>query len=117
MIQINVMRTFQNRLRDRGWKNINVRGYTDKDIKVLKRADNLIIGIENIHVDASGDIIAQIEVFFKSLIEIIERTHAKEIFLPGGGDIPLPKFFKEYCDKNSIAIQIVTQENYSKILN
>jgi hypothetical protein len=117
MIKINVMRTFLNRLRDRGWKNINVRGYTDKDIQVLKRGDKAIIGVENINVDASGDIRPQIDEFFKSLIELIERTYAKEIFLPGGGDIPMPDFLKEYCSEYGIHIHFVTMESYKDIVN
>ena len=43
MIKINVMRTFLNRLRDRGWKNINVRGYTDRDNQVLRRGDKFMV--------------------------------------------------------------------------
>lgn len=117
MIKINVMRTFLNRLRDRGWKNINVRGYTDKDNQVLRRGDKSIIGVENINVDASGDIRPQIDELFKSLIEIIERTNTKEIFLPGGGDIPIPDFFKEYCRERGIQIHFVTIESYRDIVN
>ena len=117
MIKINVMRTFLNRLRDRGWKNINVRGYTDKDIQVLKRGDQSIIGVENINVDASADIRPQIDELFKSLIEIIERANAKEIFLPGGGDIPVPDFFKEYCRSYGIQIHFVSMESYRDIVN
>jgi hypothetical protein len=28
MLKINVLKVFLNRLRDRGWKNLNVRGFT-----------------------------------------------------------------------------------------
>jgi hypothetical protein len=117
MIEINVMRTFLNRLRDRGWKNINVRGYTDKDIQVLRRGDQSIIGVENINVDASVDIRLQIDELFNNLIEIIKRTDAKEIFLPGGGEIPVPYVFKEYCRVNGIEIHFVSMESYRDILN
>jgi len=117
MIKINVMRTFLNRLRDRGWKNISVRGYTDKDIQVLRRGDQSIIGVENINVDASVDIRLQIDELFNSLIEIIKRTDAKEIFLPGGGEIPVPDFFDEYCRANGIEIQFVSMESFRDLVN
>ena len=29
MLKINVMKVFLNRLRDRGWKNINVKGFIE----------------------------------------------------------------------------------------
>lgn len=117
MIKINVMRTFLNRLRDRGWKNINVRGYTDKDNQVLRRGDQFIIGVENINVDASGDIIPQIDELFKSLIEIIEKTNATEIFLPGGGDIQIPSFFRDFCIQRAIQIQLITLESFRDYVN
>ncbi len=117
MIKINVMRTFLNRLRDRGWKNLSVRGYTDKDIQVLRRGDQSIIGVENVNVDASADLGLQIDELFKNLIELIKRTNTKEIFLPGGGEIPVPDFFKEYCRANGIEIQFVSIESYRDILD
>jgi hypothetical protein len=117
MIKINVMRTFLNRLRDRGWKNISVRGYTDRDIQVLRRGDQSIIGVENVNVDASADLGLQIDELFKNLIELIKRTNTKEIFLPGGGEIPVPDFFKEYCRANGIEIHFVSMESYRELLN
>ncbi len=117
MIKINVMRTFLNRLRDRGWKNISVRGYTDKDIQVLRRGDQSIIGVENINVDASADLGLQIDELFKNLIELIKRTNTKEIFLPGGGEIPVPDFFEDYCRANGIEIHFVSMESYRDLVN
>ncbi len=117
MIKINVMRTFLNRLRDRGWKNLSVRGYTDKDIQVLRRGDQTIIGVENVNVDASADSGLQIDELFKNLIELIKRTNTKEIFLPGGGEIPVPDFFKEYCRANGIEIHFVSMESYGDLVN
>jgi hypothetical protein len=117
MIKINVMRIFLNRLRDRGWKNFNVRGYTDKDNQALKRGGNSIICVENINVDATGNISPQIDELFKSLIEIIKRTDAKEIYLPGGGDIPIPDFFKEFCLEYGIQIHSITLESYRDFIN
>jgi len=117
MIKINVMRTFLNRLRDRGWKNINLRGYTNNDNQVLKRGDINIVGVENINVDSSVDIRPQIDELFKSLIEIIKRSGAKEIFLPGGGDFPIPDAFKDFCSEYGISIRIVTINSFSDFLN
>jgi hypothetical protein len=117
MLQINIIRGFLNRLRDRGWKNINLRGYTNNDIQILKRGDKSIVVIESITIDPSVDINPQAEEFFRNLIELIEHGTAKEIFLPGGGDISIPAFFKDWCDKNDVKINILTLNNFQDFYN
>jgi hypothetical protein len=114
MIRINVMRPFLNRLKDRGWKKVS-RGITD-NIQVLRRGDIKIV-VENISIDASVDIRPQISEFFERLIEIILKADAKEIFLPGGGDVPIPEFFKEFCRENGIDINILTNESVREYSN
>ncbi len=111
------MRAFLNRLRDRGWRNINLRGYTDSTNQVLKRGAITVIGIESINVDASGDPIPQIDAFFNTLIELFERTDAKEVFLPGGGDFPIPEVFLEYCHAHGIKINLLTLESFMDHIN
>ena len=111
------MRTFFNRLRDRGWKNSNMRGLTNNDNQVLRRGNKCIVGVENICVDTSVDLIPQIEELFQSLIETIQRADAKEIFLPGGGDITMPNFFINYCVEHNISIHILTIESFQEFLN
>jgi hypothetical protein len=117
MLQINIIRGFLNRLRDRGWKNINLRGYTNNDIQILKRGDKSIVVIESITIDPSVDINPQAEEFFRNLIELIEHGTAKEIFLPGVGDISIPAFFKDWCDKNDVKINILTLNNFQDFYN
>jgi hypothetical protein len=117
MIKINVMRTFLNRLKDRGWKNIIVKWYTDNDNQVLRRGEKNIIVIDSINVDSSVDIKPQIDEVFKNLIETIKRFDAKEIFLPGGGDILIPEFFENFCRENGISIHIITIELLREFLN
>jgi hypothetical protein len=117
MLKINVMRSFLNRLRDRGWKNKNVRGVTDKDIQVLHRAERSIVCVENIVADASVDLEPQIEDLFHKLQEIILRTNAGEIFLPGGGDLEIPEFFLRFCHNREIKIHMVSIESYREVMN
>ena len=117
MLQLNIIRGLLNRLRDRGWKNSNLRGYTDNEIQILKRGDKAIIAVEAIVLDPSVDIIPQVEAFFRNLIELIEHGTAKEIFLPGDGAISIPSFFKDWCDKNDIKINILTLNNFQEFYN
>jgi hypothetical protein len=117
MIKVNVMRSFLNRQRDRGWKNINVRGNTSQDTQVLRRVDQSIVVVENINLDASGGLEPQVEEFFASLVRTIAHSEAKDVFLSGGGEIKLPQDFEAYCRQNGIRIHIVTLENFRVFLD
>lgn len=112
------MRGLINRLRDAGWKNINVRRHTSLDNQVLKRGEKTIVCIEQIQLDGSLDFRPQVEGLFKHLIELTRRSGSHDIFLPGGGEIPIPGFFEEYCRNNGINIHLISRENiyeYNKI--
>ena len=61
--------------------------------------------------------LSQIDEVFKNLIETIKRFDAKEIFLPGGGDILIPEFFEDFCRENGISIHIITIELLREFLN
>ncbi len=112
------MRPFLNRLKDRGWRNNNLKGYTDNATHVLRRGDTNIVVVETINIDTSAiDISPQIDGFFIRLMEIILKADAKEIFLPGGGDVPIPEFFKEFCRENGIDINILTNESVREYSN
>ena len=117
MIQINVMRTFINRLRDRSWKNIRVRGSNLEDANVLTRGKQTIICVENICIDTTVNLQPQIDEHFNNLKDLINKTEAKNLFLPGGGDIQLPSFFSQYCEENHVNIHLITPESLNNYIN
>lgn len=112
MIRINVMRPFLNRLRDRGWRNIHLRGFTDGDHQILRRGNVNIVAVENIYADPSVDVGPQMDDLFNRLIETLQRAEAKEIFLPGGGDVPIPGFFRDFCRERGVRIHILSVESF-----
>ena len=113
MLKINVLKVFLNRLRDRGWKNLNVRGFTNNETQVLVKGERTIVVIEQINIDASVDILTQVNDFFHELMDQIKRNGTNiELFLPGGGDLSIPDFFRRFCEENNIRCHIVGLENY-----
>lgn len=117
MLKINLMPSFINRLKDRGWKKIPSIRYTVPNTQILRRNNKNIICVECINVDSSVDIQPQIDGFFNTLIEMLNDTvSVSDIFLPGGGDIAIPNFFKDFC-ANKININVVTDENINNLLN
>jgi hypothetical protein len=46
-------------------------------------------------------------------MEQIKRNGTNiELFLPGGGDIQLPDFFRQFCEENNIHCHFIGLENY-----
>lgn len=110
------MRSFINRLKDRGWKNENLRGLTNNDLQLLCRGNEHIVFVENINVDPTEDLNPQIDSLFQSLIEIIKKSRSKEIFLPGRGNILIPIFFQDFCLEKGINIRLISLDSFQELL-
>ncbi len=118
MLKINVLKVFLNRLRDRGWKNLNIRGFTNNETQVLVKGQRTILVIEHINIDASVDILSQINDYFHVLMNQIKRNDTNiELFLPGGGEIQMPDFFRQFCEENNIRCHIIGLDNYQNYAN
>jgi hypothetical protein len=110
MIQIDIIGIFMKRLLTKGW-NQN-RGYGQKDsTRVLERNGIHIAAVKPIRINSIKTLESEIEKFFKTLMGIIQRKGIKIVFLPGGGTIPVPQFFLDFCKKNGVEIHILTAEN------
>ena len=110
MIQIDIIGIFMKRLLTKGW-NQN-RGYGQKDsTRVLERKGIHIAAVKPIRINSIKTIESEIEKFFKTLMGIIQRKGIKIVFLPGGGTIPVPQLFLDFCKKNGVEIHILTAEN------
>jgi hypothetical protein len=118
MLKINVLKVFLNRLRDRGWKNLNVRGFTGNETHVFVKGQRTIVVIEQINIDASVDILSLVNDYFYELMNQIKRNDTNiELFLPGGGDIQLPDFFRQFCEENNIHYHFIGLDNYQNYAN
>jgi hypothetical protein len=117
MISINVMPILMNRLKDRGWKNVSVRGYTTNQIQILKRGNESIMVIVSITFDSTIDVTPQLNDYFEQLKNLMQHDILKDVFLPGGGDIPIPDFFRNYCYENRISIHLVTYNSLIDYIN
>ncbi len=107
MLRINVMGIFINRLKDRGWKEVPPKNKSGKSPSVFQRGDKELIVQEIIQVDPTVDISPQIEEVFLSIIDLVKKSNRPEVFLPGGGDVPIPEFFKDFCLENGIQIHVI----------
>jgi hypothetical protein len=109
MILIDLMDTFLKRLKKSGWKQNG--GYAIQDNpRVLERNGKKIAVIKPIKVDPYKILQDEIDKFFRSLTNIILKNGITDVFLQGGGTIPIPQFFLDFCKENGIKIHIVTNE-------
>jgi len=116
MIQIDLMEVLLKRLKNQGWKQNG--GYAIRgNPRVLERSGKRIAVVKPIKVDPFKVLQTEIDKFFRSLIDIVNKNGIKDVFLPGGGTIPIPQFFLDFCKENSINIHVVTAENIDQFEN
>jgi hypothetical protein len=116
MIQIDLMEILLKRLTSKGWAQNN--GYAQRgNPRVLDRSGIKIALVKPIKIDPFKIFQDEIDKFFTSLISIIEKNGIKKIFLPGGGPIPIPQFFLDYCRENGINITVVKDENIDSLID
>jgi hypothetical protein len=116
MIQIDVMEVLLKRLKNRGWRQNG--GYAIRgNPRVLENYGEQIAVVKPIKIDPFKVLQDEIDKFFRSLINIINKNGIKNVFLPGGGTIPIPQFFLDFCKENGINIHVVTNENIDQFGN
>lgn len=116
MIQIDVMEVLLKQLKIRGWRENG--GYAIRDNpRVLERDGKRVAAVKPIKIDPFKLIQTEIDNFFRYLIDIINKNGIKIVFLAGGGTIPIPDFFLDYCRENGINILMVTNDNIDQYEN
>jgi hypothetical protein len=115
LIDLDFTQTLLKNLKKSGWKQVS--GYSLGNPKVLERNRERIAVVRPIRIDPSKVLQDEIDKFFKSLEKILEKNAIEEVFLPGGGTIPIPQFFLDYCKKHNIQIHLVTVENFNQMNN
>jgi len=116
MIQIDTIEILLKRFKNRGWRQNG--GYAIRgNPRVLECNGIRMAVVKPIKIDPFKILQDEIDNFFRSLINIILKNGIKDVFLPGGGTIPIPQFFLDFCNENGINIHIVTNENDDQFEN
>lgn len=111
MIIIDLTPVVLERLRNSGWKE-NM-GYTLKNNpRILEKDGKRIAVVGVLSLKGSLSIKDQVETFFKKMEKILTKnTDIKEVHIYGGGTIPIPPTFIDYCNTNGIKISFFDHEN------
>ncbi len=117
MIKINIMKVFTNRLNDRGFILQPFKGYKNPDISVLRRNNDIISVVQQVVIDPTINPTNQIDAFFRNIMHNILQSGSRNIFFEGGGDIPIPDFFLDFCREHYIEIGIITPDEFNNWLN
>ena len=83
------------------------------------RARELIVYLRSIQPETlvlNGDII-DIWQFRKHYFPTEHMQVIKEITFQSGGTVPIPDYFKEFCDKNNVEIKFINEETVYSTLN
>ena len=112
LIQFDISGSFLKRLKYKNWKQNG--GYAIRgNPRVLERSGRHIAVVKPITIDPKK-LQEEVDKFFKSLIDIIRKNGIKDVFIPGGGTIPIPQFFLDFCRENGINIHVLTLENFDQ---
>jgi hypothetical protein len=110
LIQRDISEILLKRLKRKAW--VQKRGYAMRgNPRVLTGRTGCIAVVKPIKIDPFKELQSEIDKFFRSLIEIIKKNGIKSVFLPGGGNVPIPKFFLDFCEEFGIKIIFYTSEN------
>lgn len=107
------------RMKINGWKQNG--GYAIRgNPSVLEKGNDRLIVVKPIRIDPFKVLKDEIDKFFESLKRIIGKLKSlgkniSGVYLPGGGTIPLPKWFSDFCKENGVEILIYNDENVLKI--
>jgi hypothetical protein len=114
MIIIDLTQVVLERLRNRGWKE-NM-GYTLKNNpRVLKKDGKRIAVVGALRLKGSSGIADQVDTFFVKMEKILTKHNdIKEVHIQGGGRIPVPPSFIEFCKANGIKISFFDHENIDR---
>lgn len=116
LIQIDTIEILLKRLKSRNWKQNG--GYAIRDNpRVLERSSNVIAIVKPIKIEPNKSTFDEIDKFFHTLIRTIVKNKIKNVFLPGGGSIPIPPFFLDYCKEHGIDIHVITNDNLNQFEN
>ena len=113
MLRIDLMKPLIKKLGKQGWKRRQGDLNPASNPIVLRNRHQSVILTTSIPCDPEKEIQNEVDDYFRGVIERIKRDASiKIVFLPGGGTIPVPQFFVDFCKEVDIEIRIIDGENY-----
>jgi len=109
-LQINYIRVLHKILLNNGWPSSGMR-YARLGLFI----HNNIALVLPLDIDPRNPIQTQVDTLFQNLITALNKNKVTDIYFQGGGTIPIPDFFRNFCRENGIKIHIVTDENFTEI--
>jgi hypothetical protein len=99
------------RMNKAGWKDNPGYSMAGIGIRIRQKSGKSVALVPILRIDPFKSIQEQIDKIFIALTKAITKNGIKSIFISGGGTIPIPKSFLDFCKEHGINIHIVTIEN------
>ena len=120
---IDVSKIFIKELKKIGWVFNEVyhqRGKNDPRI-LKKNGVNIMVAVP-IQIDELRNMHKETHKYFTNIHTSIDKLSKKgqvikEITFQSGGTVPIPDYFKEFCDKNNVEIKFINEETVYSTLN
>ena len=120
---IDVSKIFVKELKKNGWvfnEGYHQRGKNDPRV-LKKKGTNIMVAVP-IQIDDLRNKHTEINDYFTNICASIDKLSKKgqvisEITFQSGGTVPIPDYFKKFCDKNNIKIKFIDEETIYSSLN
>jgi len=124
MIRIDFSYDFVRRLILEGWEDSyhhRVKGNT----RILKKGEKVVAVVlplrlpdgKSREIGIGIDYKAEVERFFRKLLDVLTKNAVDDVYLPGGGDVEIPKWFKDQCTEAGIRIHVLRIDNIGKMIS
>jgi hypothetical protein len=117
---IDLSKLILSEMENSGW--IIIKSYrTRNDPRILERNGSNIMVAGPIKIDSLTSIDSQINDYFTNICDSLDKLKKKglnicEVLMQGGGTVPIPDYFKAFCDKNNIKIKLFNEENIESVV-
>ncbi len=124
MIRIDFSYDFVRRLITGGWEDSfhhRMKGNT----RILRKGKKVVAVVLPLRlpdgkyreIGMDVDYKAEAEKFFRKLFDVLTKNAVNDVFLPGGGDVEIPEWFKNQCMKAGIRIHVLKYDNIGKMIS
>jgi len=99
------------------WRNLNLRF----GARIFEKNGKCVVTIPSVEISSpiAGPLSIAVDDYFRrlqqALDELSKNLAITGIFLPGGGTIPIPEWFAEWCRQHNIRIYIVEPSQPARI--
>ena len=117
MLNPSFRKYFEDILKQAGYNFKPSQYYNLQGIRIFVGSKRVIVVVSSLEIPPAKvrNITQSIDDFFKRLRDLLVRHNKRsvvtDLVLPGGGCVPIPEWFKDWCKQNGISLHVLDAES------